>query len=115
MDAAETRAFMQARRRFLKRPSAKHLRELRDAARRLRSLLADFRDLFPRRKRRALRRLIALTGEARDAAALRKTLRDAFDPRERPAARVLLRELRAQEKQSFRRVRGALVRLRYAT
>jgi len=113
--AAEIRAFMQARRRFLKRPSSKLLRDLRTAARRLRSLFEDFRDVIPARRRNALRRLIAITGEARDAAVLRKTLRDALDSRERPQARPLLRRLRARERTCFRQVRRALALLRYKT
>ena len=112
--AAEIRAFMRARRRFLKRPSSKFLRDVRTTARRLRSLFEDFRDVIPARRRNALRRLVAMTGEARDAAVLRKTLRDALDSRERPEARAMLRELRARERSGFRRVRRLLQTIRYS-
>lgn len=113
MGRAEVRAFMRARRRFLKRPSSKHLRELRTAAGRLRSLFEDFRDVLPWRKRNALRRLISLCGEARDAAALGSALRDAIDSRERPSARTLVKVFRALERRCVRRVRRLLEPLRY--
>jgi hypothetical protein len=115
LGTAETRAFMKARRRFLRRPSSKHLRELRSAARHLRSLFEDFRDVLAWPRRKALRRLIQLTGEARDASAARKTLRDALDARERREARTLLRELRALERGYFSRVRRVLAVLRYTS
>jgi CHAD domain-containing protein len=113
LGAAEVRAFTEARRRFLRRPSSKHLHELRTAARRLRSLFDDFHDVLRARRPRRLRRLIAVTGEARDAAVLRKTLRSALDTRERAAARATLRELRARERACFLRVRRLLAGLRY--
>ena len=113
MRGSEVRAFMRARRRFLKRPSSKRLRELRAAAGRLRSLFEDFRDVLPWRKRNALRRLICLCGEARDAQALRSVLGDAIDSRERPGARTLARDLRTLERRCFRRVRRLLAPLRY--
>ena len=113
MAAAEMRAFMRARRRFLKQPAAKRVRELRAAARRLRSLLEDFRDVLPARKCNALARLISLTGEARHASALRKALRGALDARERAAADSLARALRARERQAVRKIRRTLASLRY--
>ena len=113
LGAAETRAFMQARRRFLKRPSAKHLQDLRMAARRLRSFFEDFRDVVTARRGKRLRRLIALTGEARDAVVLRKTLRSALERRERHDGRPILRDLRARERACFTRVRRLAVKLRY--
>ena len=111
--AADMRAFMRARRRFLRRPSSKHLHELRIAARRLRALFEDFRDVLTSQRRTTLSRLIQLTGEARDAAVLRKTLREAVDARERRDARTLLRDLRARERSCFSRVRRLLAKLRY--
>ncbi len=113
LGSAEVRAFMVARRRFLKRPSAKHLHDLRMAARRLRSFFEDFRDVVPARRGKRLRRLIAVTGEARDAAVLRKTLRSALERRERHDGRPILRNLRARERACFTRVRRLLVKLRY--
>ncbi len=113
LGAAEIRAFMKARRRFLERPSSKHLQELRTAARRLRSFFEDFRDVVRARRTKRLRRLIAVTGDARDAAVLRKTLRNALDSRERAAARSLLSELRAHERACFTRVRRVVAGLRY--
>jgi len=112
---AEIRAFMKARRRFLKRPSAKHLHDVRTAARRLRSLFKDFRDVLRPRRSKRLRRLIEVTSEARDAAVLRKTLRTALDTRERRVARATLSELRARERACFARVRRLLAGLRYST
>ena len=113
LGSAEVRAFMKARRRFLKRPSAKRLHELRTAARRLRSLFKDFRDVLRPQRSKRLRRLIEATGEARDAAALRKTLREALDTRERGEARITIAGLRARERACFSHVRRLLARLRY--
>jgi CHAD domain-containing protein len=111
--ATEIRAFMKARRRFLKRPSSKHLYDVRTAAQRLRSLFNDFRDVLAARRRKRLHRLIALAGEARDAAVLRKTLRGALERRERHEGRTVLRELRARERSSFSHVRRVLAGLNY--
>lgn len=113
LGAAETRAFMEARRRFLKRPSTKRLHDVRTAARRLRSLFEDFRNVLDARRQGRLHRLIVVAGEARDAAVLRKTLRGALEPRERRDGRAMLRELRARERACFSRVRRILAGLRY--
>ncbi len=113
LGAAEVRVFMKARRRFLKRPSTKRLHELRTAARRLRSLFKDFRDILRPRRFKRLRRLIDLTSDARDAAVLRETLRSALDTRERRDARTTLSELCARERACFSRVRRLLTGLRY--
>lgn len=115
LGAAEIRAFMKARRRFLRRPSSKHLHDVRTTARRLRSFFQDFRDVLAARRGKRLGQLIALTGEARDASVLRKTLRSALDARERSNGRAMLRELRARERASFSEVRRLLARLRYPT
>ena len=113
LGAAEIRGFMRARRRFLRRPSAKHLHDLRVAARRLRSFFEDFHDVVTARRAKRLRRLIAVTGEARDAVVLRKTLRNALERRERHDGRPILRNLQARERACSTRVRRLLVNLRY--
>ncbi len=113
LGAAEIRAFTRARRRFLKRPSAKHLHDLRTAARRLRSLFKDFRDVLRPRRSKRLRRLIEVTSQARDAIVLRKTLRIALDTRERGDASAALRDLRVRERECFSHVRRLLAGLRY--
>jgi CHAD domain-containing protein len=98
---ADVRAFRQARKRFLSNPTKKRLHEVRTAARRLRSLCEDVRDVihFPHYKR--LKRLIVLMGDARDATVLRKTVCAALDPRERQAAGTFLDELRKRERKGY--------------
>ncbi len=105
-------AFERARARFLRRPTAKRLHDVRVSARRLRSLCDDVGDALPRVHGRRLRRLIDLTGDARDAAVLRETLRGALEDRERIAARPLLRALRTRERKALRCVARALARVR---
>ena len=95
---ADVHAFKRARARFLRQPSAKRLHELRTTARRLRCIHEDLREAVPPFSLKRLRRLIDLTGEARDAAVMREALRDALDVRERRAARSLLRALRRRER-----------------
>lgn len=111
--ASEVRAFMRARRRFLKRPSGTCLHAVRIAARRLRSLLDDFADAVPNRRHKRLRALIDLTGVARDARVLRQTLRDALDAREREGGCEMLRFLRQRERHAIKRVRHALWRVKF--
>jgi CHAD domain-containing protein len=110
----DARAFERARERYLRRPTGKRLHELRTAARRLRSLHDDLRESFPGFHIVHLRSLVALTGEARDAQVQSETLRAALDPRERSAARVLLRELREREREAKKHIAGVLERVRIA-
>ena len=112
LETVELAAFSRARRRYLDRPSTKRLHMLRTAARRLRSLYDDFRGVLHLRSSKRLGKVIALTGEARDAAVLRKLLSSSLDAREMPAARSLMRELRRDERQGRKRVFRALLRLR---
>jgi CHAD domain-containing protein len=94
---ADVHAFKRARTRFLRQPSAKRLHDLRTTARRLRCLHEDLREAIPPFSLLRLRRLIDLTGEARDAAVMREALREALDVRERRSARKLLGALRRRE------------------
>ena len=111
----DERAFERARARFLRRPGAKRLHDLRTSARRLRSLYEDMHEAIPSLPNKRLRRLIALTGQARDAAVLRETLRATLDECEKRAARALLRALRKRERVALNRIAGTLVRLRSFT
>lgn len=111
--ASEMRAFMRARRRFLKRPSGTRLHDVRVAARRLRSLLDDFADAVPTRRHKRLHALIDLTGVARDARVLRQTLRDALDEREREDGCEIVHFLRQRERHAMKRVRHALRRVKF--
>ncbi len=110
LEKTELAAFGRARRRFLRRPSPKRLHALRAASRKLRSLYDDLRDVLHCKQRRRLHRLIALTGEPRDAGVLRKLLVDTVDPREAAAARILARTLRKRERSGLERVCDALLR-----
>jgi CHAD domain-containing protein len=113
--AHDERAFERARARFLRRPGAKRLHDLRTNARRLRSLYEDMHEAIPSLPSKRLRRLIDLTGQARDAAVLREVLRATLDEHERHAARALLRALRKQERITLKRIAGALARQRSFT
>lgn len=106
----DMRAFRRARVRFLRRPTAERLHDVRVSARRLRSLCEDLREALPAVHAKRLHRLITLTGDARDAAVLRETLRAALEGRERTAARPLLRSLRERERTLLKRVCRALKR-----
>jgi CHAD domain-containing protein len=108
----DAHAFKQARSHFLRRPSAKHLHDVRVSARRLRSLCEDLNEALPRLHKRRLHRLIDLTGNARDAAVLRDLLRRSLEGRERHAARPLLRTLRARERETMRCIARTLKKLR---
>jgi CHAD domain-containing protein len=108
----DARAFERARERYLRRATGKRLHELRTAARRLRSLHDDLRESFPTFAIVHLRQLIALTGEARDAQVQCKALRDALDPRERRAARAMLRDLQTRERAATKHIQSALERVR---
>lgn len=112
LEKAELAAFGRARRRFLRRPSPKRLHVLRTAARRLRSLYEDLRGVLRCKRRRRLRRLIALTGEPRDANVMRKLLMANSDVREAAGARHVARALRKRERAGLKRVFRALLRLR---
>lgn len=105
-------AFKRARARFLRQPSAKRLHELRTSARHLRSLHEDLHEAIPPFSLKHLRRLVDLTGEARDAAVMREALRDALDVRERHSARGLLRALRRRERLALKRIVCALKNVR---
>jgi CHAD domain-containing protein len=111
----DVRAFEAARSRFLERPTAKRLHALRISARRLRCLYDDFHETVPLFAIKGLRRLIELTGEARDAEVQRAVLRDALDPRERRAARDLLQALRKRSEHELQRVADALDRVHIVT
>ena len=100
----DVHAFERARRRFLRRPSASRLHELRTTARRLRSLHDDLHEAAPAFSIKRLRQLVDLTGEARDAAVLRDALRDVLDPREHRIARSMLRTLRQRERVALGRI-----------
>ena len=104
---------MRARRRFLKRPSRKHLRALRTAARHLRSIDDDFGALASLQKRKRLRAVAEAAADARRSRALFETLRDALDTRERVAARDLLERLRECERDAVTKVRRLLRGLKY--
>jgi CHAD domain-containing protein len=108
----DVRAFKRARTRFLRQPSAKRLHEVRITARRLRCIHEDMEGAIPPFSLKQLRRVIDLTGDARDAAVLRETLRDALDARERRDARHLLRALRRRERIALKRIAHALEGLR---
>jgi CHAD domain-containing protein len=88
------------------------LHDLRTTARRLRCVHEDLDGAVPPFSLKALRHVIDLTGDARDAAVLRETLRDALDVRERRAARHLLRALRRRERTALQRIAVALKGLR---
>ena len=105
---ADVHAFKRARMRFLRQRSAKRLHELRTTARRLRCIHEDLREAIPPFSLKRLRRLIDLTGEARDAAVMREALRNALDTRERHAARSLLRALRRRERLALDSIARAL-------
>ncbi|HUN28573.1 MAG TPA: CHAD domain-containing protein [Alphaproteobacteria bacterium] len=105
---ADAHAFKRARSRFLRQPSAKRLHDLRTTARRLRCIHEDLREAIPPFSLKRLRRLIDLTGDARDAAVMREALRNALDVRERHAARALLRALRRRERLALARIARAL-------
>jgi len=104
----DVRAFKRARARFLRQPSAKRLHDLRTTARRLRCVHEDLEGAVSPFSLKRLRHVIELTGDARDAAILRETLRDALDVRERRAARHLLRALRRRERIALKRIAVAL-------
>ncbi len=108
----DVRAFKRARARFLRQPSAKRLHEVRITARRLRCIHEDMEGAVPPFSLKRLRRVIELTGDARDAAVLRETLRSALDARERRDARRLLRVLRRRERVALKRIAHALEGLR---
>jgi CHAD domain-containing protein len=108
---ADVRVFAHARRRFLEKPNAERLHLLRTSARRLRSLYEDVRGVVEVSKRGSLGRLIALTGEARDASVLREALESAIDVRERAIGRSYLSALRKRERRGLKRVYRALLAL----
>jgi len=70
------------------------------------------REAIPPFSLKRLRRLIDLTGEARDAAVMREALREALDVRERRAARKLLRMLRRRELLALKHIARALEHVR---
>jgi CHAD domain-containing protein len=109
---ADVQAFEQARRRFVRRPTAERLHHVRTAARRLRSLLEDFAEIETVKRLKALKRIVEVTGEARDARVLRDALRATLDERERMGARPLLQHLRSQERTVTRVVRAKLRRFK---
>jgi hypothetical protein len=111
LEKTELAAFGRARRRFLRRPSPKRLHALRAAARRLRSLYEDLLDVLRFKQRRQLRRLIALTGEPRDAGVMRRLLIAQTDVREAAGARHVARALRKRQRAGLKRVYRALLRL----
>lgn len=106
----DVRAFERARARFIRRPTADRLHDVRVSARRLRSLCEDLREALPRVRVRRLARVIDMTGDARDAAVLREALREALDPRDRKASRALLRSLRERERTMLKRIASTLKR-----
>jgi CHAD domain-containing protein len=108
----DVRAFRRARARFLRQPSAKRLHDLRTTARRLRCIHEDMEGAITPFSLKRLRHVIDLTGDARDAAVLRETLRDALDTRERRGARHLLRVLRRRERIALKRIARVLQKLR---
>ena len=108
----DVRTFERARVRFINRPCADRLHDVRVSARRLRSLCEDLEEALPAVRRKRLHRIIAMTGDARDAAVLREALRNALDAHERKAARPLLRSLRERERTMLRRIRRALEKIK---
>ena len=74
----DVRAFERARTRFIRRPTAERLHDVRVSARRLRSLCEDLREALPRLRVKRLARVIDMSGDARDAAVLREALRKAL-------------------------------------
>jgi CHAD domain-containing protein len=108
----DVRAFEQARNRYVQRPTIKRLHALRVSARRLHCLHEDLHDAAPSFTIKGLRRVIELTGQARDAEVQRAALRAALDVRERRAARDLLRALRDRESAALKRIATALDRVR---
>ena len=106
----DVRAFERARTRFMRRPTADRLHDVRVSARRLRSLCEDLREALPPVRLKRLTRVIDMTGDARDAAVLREALREALDQRDRKAASPLLRSLRKRECMMLKRIARALRR-----
>jgi len=78
----------------------------------LRSLYEDLREVLRCKRRAELRRLIELTGEARDAGVLRDLLAACADAREAPSLRRIERALRKRERAGLKRIFRALLRLR---
>ena len=109
----DVRAFERARTRFIRRPTAERLHDVRVSARRLRSLCEDLREALPRLRVKRLARVIDMSGDARDAAVLREALRKALDPRDRKAARQLLRSLRERERTMLKRIACTLERTKF--
>lgn len=113
MARGEIRAYMRARRAFLKTASTRHLRELRGAARRLRSLFDDFGDLVPARRQKALARLLSTVAQATEIAGVRRILRKRADDRDEDLVTPMLRVLRQQERHWLRYAERAAAHLRY--
>jgi len=110
---AEAQTFEQARRRFVRRPTAERLHHVRTAARRLRCLLEDFADIVTIEQLKRLRKIIDTTSDARDARVLRDALRSTLHERERMAGRALLGALRTQERTVTSKVRSKLRRFTF--
>jgi CHAD domain-containing protein len=108
----DLRAFRRARARFLRRPTGERLHDVRVSARRLRSICEDLEEALPRIHGARLGRIIAMTGDARDAAVLRETLRGTLEGREREIARPVLRSLRKRERALLSRICRSLKRLK---
>ena len=109
----DARAFRRARKRFVRRPTAERLHDVRVSARRLRSLCEDLREALPAVRLKRLARIIDMTADARDAAVLRETLRETLEPRDRKVARPLLRSLRRRERTMLKRIARALERMSF--
>ena len=111
----ERRALERARRRFVRKPTHKHLHDVRTTGRRLRSLLEDVCDITPsRRLLRRVKRAAAVTDAARDATIVRNLLESSADATELALAQPLLHELRREERRATVCARTRLARARFA-
>jgi CHAD domain-containing protein len=109
---SERRALERARRRFVRKPTEKHLHDVRTTGRRFRSLLEDVAGLVPsERLRRRVKRAAAATDAARDATIILRLLESSVDASETESARSLLEQLQKQAVRATRRACGELRRM----
>jgi CHAD domain-containing protein len=110
--ARDVEAFEHARKRFLRRPTAKRLHAVRTSARRLRSLLEDVSDVIGLTDLDDLHSAINASGRARDAAVLYEAVRQNLAEDERSFARAFLRDLRESERSFTKKTCKRLKRVR---
>ena len=111
----ERRDLERARRRFVRKPCADGLHDVRTTGRRLRSLLEDVADLVPRpRLRRQVKAAAEVTDAARDAAVLLALLEKTVDPAEREIAQPLIDALTARVADATKTARRELRQMTFA-